>query len=465
MSISSASRRTICRSSKVNVRLSHNIAYVLPYLCVIFLYTPITILQGIYVKYYGFSLATIALVILGARVFDAISDPLIGYFSDTYFAKTGTRKPFLVVGGILFSVSGYFLYSPPENVGVSYFAFWFISFYLGWTLFEIPHLTWGGELSSDAAEKAKTYSFRNGAAYLGLVLFYMVPLLPLFESSEITPETLHWSAVGAGFLLLPSLYICIKKVPNGDSNNSGRSELIAALNERKSIWALLYEISHNPPLLIFLLVTLCLFVSQGLWYGLIFIYVDIYLGMGEQFSGMFLFAFGVGLAVTPVWYKIAVHWGKKITLYSAMALYISSLIYTGYLEPAQVSFLQLITLKTINTLGATCMGILFPTILSEIVDYGTLRFGVNRAASYFSTYTIIMKFSLALGGAMGLGIAGYFGFDADSSIFSEKTVFGLQLAISWLPSFFASIAMMLVYFMSISDQSHRIIMRRLNSRR
>jgi Na+/melibiose symporter-like transporter len=111
------------------------------------------------------------------------------------------------------------------------------------------------------------------------------------------------------------------------------------------------------------------------------------------------------------------------------------------------------------------MGILFPTILSEIVDYGTLRFGVNRAASYFSTYTIIMKFSLALGGAMGLGIAGYFGFDADSSIFSEKTVFGLQLAISWLPSFFASIAMMLVYFMSISDQSHRIIMRRLNSRR
>jgi Na+/melibiose symporter-like transporter len=144
MGIYSGERRTIFRSSKLKVRLSHNIAYALPYSCVIFLYTPITILQGVYVKYYGFSLATIALVILGARVFDAISDPLVGYFSDTYFAKTGTRKPFIVVGGILFSVSGYFLYSPPANVGVSYFAFWFISFYLGWTLFEIPHLTWGG---------------------------------------------------------------------------------------------------------------------------------------------------------------------------------------------------------------------------------------------------------------------------------------------------------------------------------
>ncbi len=111
---------------------------------------PIPILQGIYAKYYGFSLTTLATIILLARFFDAITDPLIGYYSDRYARRTGTRKPFILAGGLLLILSAYFLYVPiggdigeSSNVSVAYFTFWFMALYLAMTLFEIPHSALG----------------------------------------------------------------------------------------------------------------------------------------------------------------------------------------------------------------------------------------------------------------------------------------------------------------------------------
>ena len=92
--------------------LSESLTYSAPYLTMAWLGAPIPILQGIYAKYYGFSLTTLATIILLARFFDAITDPLIGYYSDRYARRTGTRKPFILAGGLLLILSAYFLYVP-----------------------------------------------------------------------------------------------------------------------------------------------------------------------------------------------------------------------------------------------------------------------------------------------------------------------------------------------------------------
>ena len=60
------------------------IAYGLPLLSLYFLFGPITLLQGIYAKHFGLGLTIIASVLLIARVFDAVTDPLIGYCADRY---------------------------------------------------------------------------------------------------------------------------------------------------------------------------------------------------------------------------------------------------------------------------------------------------------------------------------------------------------------------------------------------
>ena len=91
---------------------SQGFAYALPVLPLAFLLGPMAILQGIYAKYFGLGLTIIASVLLVSRLFDAITDPAIGYYADKYYTKHGSRKPFVVSGGILFIISSWFLYVP-----------------------------------------------------------------------------------------------------------------------------------------------------------------------------------------------------------------------------------------------------------------------------------------------------------------------------------------------------------------
>ena len=147
------------------------IFYALPRISSVSLFAPIHVVQGIYAKHYGLSLTTIAGILLFARLFDAITDPVIGYLSDKSRIKTGTRKPTMILGAAVLVSSAYFLYSPPENVSALYFAFWFVVFYLGFTLFNIPHLAWGGEISHGTHEKTQTYTLRTAVGYSGTVLF------------------------------------------------------------------------------------------------------------------------------------------------------------------------------------------------------------------------------------------------------------------------------------------------------
>ena len=445
----------------------HCLIYALPVVSSAWLIAPIAVLQGIYAKYYGLPLSTIAGVIFLVRLFDAISDPIIGSYSDYYYEKKGSFKPIIVVGALLFIISSYFLYVPPQDVGTMYFTAWFILFYLAWTLFEMPHVTWGSQLANTSESKARIYSFRNMTSYLGWLFFYAIPLLPMFDGNEITPQTLKVSVLLAGFMMLVFLWICIRE-SYGDtkfSNSRSKSQahkLTAAKsknNKRLIFWS---SVIKNKPLLIFITAYLLMVMSSGFWYSVIFLYVDVYLGMGDQFAKMFLLAFFIGILATPVWYKIAIYLGKKLTWILATVLSISSFIYTGSLSPADTSLVDLVTLKCLQTLGFTYAGIVGPSMLSEIIDYSNWKFRAADNAKYFAIYTFMYKTAGALAMAVGLGVASWYGFDATASNQSSDSVFGLTLSISYLPSAVACIAIIFIWLCPISERRHSIIRRRLD---
>ena len=101
-------------------------------------------------------------------------------------------------------VSGYFLFVPSESfyladgsikVSDTYFLVFMLLFYLGFTAFEIPHQSWGAELSTSPEAKNSLFSWRAGGILLGSLLFYTVPFLPVFEKNEFTPETIRHTKV------------------------------------------------------------------------------------------------------------------------------------------------------------------------------------------------------------------------------------------------------------------------------
>ena len=453
----------------VSLSLSDYLSYCAPCIVSVWLVSPLYIIQGIYAKYYGLSLTILASIILAARFFDAITDPLIGYCSDRYYRRNGSRKPFVLVGGLLLIVSSYFLYVPNvvEGVGAGsvakistvYFVVWFFAFYLAYTVIEIPHIAWASDLAKTASEKSKIYGYRGVATYIGLLIFYGIPLLPFFGTNEITPETLEFSVILAGVIMLPLLYLCLTKTPSGAINTAYKN------GAQKQHWRTMFKsIIGNMPLLLFFSAYLISGFSVGMWQGLVFLYVDSYLGMGAQFAQMFLIAFAIGIAVVPVWCKLSNLFGKKNILALGVTLQIASYIYTSMLTPGEVGFWELISLKVINTIGSVSLVAIAPAMLSEIIDYSTWKYRVENTATYYSLQTFLTKVNAGTGAALGLAIAGWYGFDATTTAQSQEGITGLMLSMAWLPSGIAAIAVILFLANPVNARRHLIIRQCLDAR-
>ena len=192
------------------------IVFAMPQVGVILVLGPVVaVLGGIYAKYYGLSLTSIAAVILAAKIFDAVSDPIIGYYSDHWQLKIGSRKPLILAGGLLIVPSAYYLFVPPSGVGALYFAFWYIAFYLAYTLYLIPYVAWAHEFTETSKDKTLVFSAMNIAGQVGGALFYVLPFMPYFVSTDISPEVLKVTAFVGAAIFLPSLYLAFKFVPDG----------------------------------------------------------------------------------------------------------------------------------------------------------------------------------------------------------------------------------------------------------
>lgn len=441
--------------------------YALPRVATACIFTPIYIVPGIYAKYYGLSLTTIAGVILFARLFDAITDPIIGYLSDKFRLKRGTRKPAMILGAIVLIGSGYFLYSPPDDVSAAYLAFWFIVFYLGYTLFEIPHLAWGGEISQGTHAKTQTYTLRALAAYCGLVLFYSIPLLPIWETTDITPKTLEFAAIFSGLLMLPLLYLCMKRVPDG----SCYSEEPSTVDKRGQLAKASFpqftktvkSVIHNKPLLLFFGAFLFAGIGMGSWYGLLFNYVDAYLGMGVLFAKITAVAWAASIPCALIWFRIAKYLGKKNAWLLVMLLAIAAIVYSGFLDPGNAGYWSLLILSITFNLCLICMEFLPQSLLSDIVDYSSWKFRTYRGSTYFALYMFTYKGATAVGSALGFAIAGWYGFDPSSTSQTESGIIGLKLAMICAPPVLVVISIIFIAFSPITTRRHGIIRRRLDA--
>ena len=147
----------------------------------------------------------------------------------------------------------------------------------------------------------------------------------------------------------------------------------------------------------------------------------------------------------------------------AMVLLITSFLYASLLTPEDSGFRELLVLQIINVLGGGCMMAFAPAMLSEIIDYSTLKYRSENTASYYALFMFLGKFNVAVGGAIGLAIAGWYGLDATTTVQTSEGIVGLLLGMVWLPMFFIAIALVLIVLSPINTRRHGIIRRRLDT--
>jgi glycoside/pentoside/hexuronide:cation symporter, GPH family len=122
----------------------------------------------------GVSAALVGTALLVALIFDAVTDPLIGSISDSLRSRWGRRHGFMYASAVPMGVSFYFMFAPPaglSEMGLVSWAFcWAVLSRAAMTLYHVPHMSLGAELSSDYHQRTIIVAYRVFFGFVGAVL-------------------------------------------------------------------------------------------------------------------------------------------------------------------------------------------------------------------------------------------------------------------------------------------------------
>ncbi len=425
-----------------------------------FMHTPAaSMIQGIYAKHAGVALAALGTAVLITRIFDAITDPMIGIMSDAWYRKRGTRKHFVVVGTAITMVGLWFLFRPPEEVGIIYFTVWFLVTYLGWTVTEIPFRAWTLELTSEHKLRTRIQTWLGVAALLGTYSFYFIPVttqaLGLTESNELNLDTLRYAAfVIIGIMPIVNL-LAVWRVPNGEHHEE------QPIIKGKELWT---AVRMNGPLVYLVLITLFSNLMAGLTQGTSYLYIDTYLGLSEEHAGLLMLAMPVMVIAVPFWGFMCQKFERHKVW--AIAIACGGIIYTayGFIPPGS---------ENAGLVAASMMGALFfaacavPASLpmfGDVMDYGRWKFGHDFGGMYMSFYSLIQKTIVGAGLAISLIVLGWFGFDAAASEQTATGAFGIRFTAALLPGISMTLVAPFIWFFPITRAKHENMMADIRAR-
>ena len=175
----------------------------------------------------GLSGSLTGLAVLIAIIFDAISDPVMGSISDRYVSKLGRRHPFMFAAPFPTVIAIYLMFFPPDGLSeyglFGWLIFSTIILRLSITLFAVPHLALGAELSDDYIERSRVMSYNNLFGYMGVIIMHIFVwflIFPFFAGEKIgqlyqesyTPIAIFSMAL-ISLCILSSAYFTKDRIP------------------------------------------------------------------------------------------------------------------------------------------------------------------------------------------------------------------------------------------------------------
>ncbi|NIB42482.1 MFS transporter [Pseudomaricurvus alkylphenolicus] len=445
----------------MSLTTGQKLAYAIPGLALAWLIPPMyAILGDFYLRYTEATAAGIGTAMMMSKIVDAITDPPVGYLSDKTESRWGARKPWIFVGLLMVIPSFHFFFSPPEDAGNLYFALGLVLYYLCYTLIKIPMRAWLGELSPDYSERSKIWSWMTICLLLGGLLIMLLPivfsspLLPWFDSPEFTPEVMSFIGWVGGVGIVATLLVSLWVVPGGERNPGESSDV-------KQFFNILLV---SKPFQHFMLGYGLSALGYGISYAVMIVGLTSYYGFADRLPIFMLAMILIQVASIPVWERIAERSSKHETWARAWVICACFMPVLWLFGANSEYFWAFVACAgVISIMQAPHM--LFPvTIISDIVDYDTLKHRTSRSGNFFAVYTFVDKVLHAIGFGIGYYIIALFGYDAKAEVNTDLAVFGLKFAILGVPAVMFLLSALVLFKFPINRHRHSIIRRRIEQR-
>jgi GPH family glycoside/pentoside/hexuronide:cation symporter len=398
------------------------VAYALPAVPLAAIALPLyVIVPTFYADHLGLSLAAIGTVLLLIRLFDAASDPVIGWLSDRVSPKFGRRRTVFVLSLPLTALSAFTVFWPPSTAGTGYLAFWGILLSIGYTATLLPYTAWGAELSTDYRGRSIVSAFREGATLVGTLIAIVLP----FAVGMDQIHGFHGLAAIALLILvaLPAFgVVAVRAVPEPANRSTSRLSLLDSLR----------YLVRNRPFVRLVAAFLLNGFANAIPATLFLYFVSERLG-AEALRGPLLFAYFLcGIVGVPIAVWVAARAGKHRSWCGAMILACVVFFFSGFLGTGDVAAFAFICALTGVLLGFDLA--LPPAIQADVIDCDTALSGEQRTGVYFAAWGLATKLSLALGVGLVFPVLAWSGFvPGSNTVAPDFALDTLTMLYAWLP--------------------------------
>jgi Na+/melibiose symporter-like transporter len=339
----------------------------------------------------GMDLALVGMLLLATRLADAVSDPLLGAWSD----RVRDRRVFVVAAVPLLALGMLGLFHPPaERVWhAAWLAALLVVTYLGFSAASISYQAWGAQLSDDVHERTRITAAREVFTLAGVVI---AAAAPQFLGGE-NAAGLARASVVFGVLLAVCAAVTLLAAPRPRAPEPGSEPLGRTLAQP----------FRNPAFRWLLGVFVLSGVAAAIPSTLVLFFVADVIGAAER-AGLFLVVYFVaGAAGIPLWVALARRVGKRNAWLAGMALSVAAFVWAFRLGEGNVAAYALICALSGLALGADLA--LPPSMLADVIEAGA-RDGRRNEGSYFGVWNLVTKANLALAAGIALPLLAALGY-------------------------------------------------------
>ena len=389
------------------------------------------------------------------RVFDSVTDPIMGFITDNTRSRWGRRKPYVLIGAVVMGISFVTMWQLYREDGVNYnfiyFLCWSFVFYLGLTLFSIPYVAIGYEMSDDFHERTSIMAVAQWIGQWAWVIapwFWVVMYDPSwFENADTATRTLSvWVGVICMLLaMVPALFI-----PSRSSQDDAHLIPLTLNNfggGMREIMLGFKEAFGSAPFRKLCFATFLIFNAFNTVAAFSFFIVVYHLFDGNAAAaGIWPTLFGsIGALITTFAVIPTVAWmsgkiGKKNAFMVSQGISLIGYVLLWFLMVPGKPYLFIYALPFFS-FGIGGLFTLMMSMTADVCDLDELATGKRREGIFGAIYWWMVKFGFAIAGLLSGAIMSLVGFSPSAAVQGEGAVDGLRLFYSGVPIFGTLLAM------------------------
>ncbi len=396
------------------------------------------------VDYVGIAATLAASLIAFSKIYDAVTDPLMGVITDRTQSSLGRRRPWLFLGTFLCALALPLLFITPAALSgpllMAWVVFGLLFYATAYTVFSVPYMAMPAEMTDDPHMRSVIFSWRVKAIAIGqIVAGAGAPALIVYFGGGQAGHAGMSLALGA--VILVSGLLCFRytsqarALPMVKSDKPQFAEQLRTLFADRSLaWLLIAKMVH--------LVAVAFGASSFAFFTLRVLKLpDTYLSLAILCSTV-----GI-LAAAPPLTALSRRLGKQNTYSLSVAIY--AIVHVSWLYAGVGESGLLIALRgLIMGIGGCGMMLMAQSLLADVMADDRTRTGFSREGVYAGLYTTIEKFSYAVGIAIVgflLGSAGYIQGTAAGGEQPQAALDVIRWSISVIPASLAIVAACCMY--------------------